>query len=277
MQRRFFLRYAAALMIPAAASMGGINMAQAQAPKLAGFPVKPIKLLVAFPVGGAADQTMRSLAAKAAHILGQPVLVENQPGTGSALLVKQLKASAADGYTLAQIPAAGSRPASSAGKSSPALTDDVAYVINVSGYAMGFVLSPDSPLTSWGNFSGWAQAYLGKLVYGAASPPLTLDLVVHKLGQKLLQLLDEGHASLSGSLVAHTDPMDELLAAKGLVGAQRQLPDAPTFKDLGVGLVKNAPFGIGAPRGTPPAVVKRLHDAFQLAMTQTSYTTTLLG
>lgn len=276
MQRRFFLRYAAALMIPAVASMGGVNMAQAQAPKLAGFPAKPIKLLVAFPVGGSGDQTMRSLAAKAAHILGQPVLVENRPGAGSALLVKQLKASAADGYTLAQIPAAQSQSASSAGKSGPALADEVTYVINVTGYAMGFVLSPDSPLTSWGNFSGWVQAYLGKLVYGAASPPLTLDLVAQKIGQKVQQLLYEGSASLSGSLVAHADPIDALLASKGL-GAPRQLPDAPTFKDLGLGLVKNAPFGIGAPRGTPPAVVKRLHDAFQLALTQTSYTTTLLG
>ena len=276
MQRRFFLRYAAALIIPAVASMGGINMAQAQVPKLAGFPAKPIKLLVTFPVGGSADQTMRSLAAKAAHILGQPVLVENRPGADSARLVRQLKASAADGYTLAQIPAVQGRAASSAGKGSPALADEVAYVINVTGYEMGFVLSADSPLSSWGNFSGWAQAYLGKLIYGVASPPLTLDLVAHKLGQKLLQLLDEGRAGLSGSLAAHTDPIDELLAAKGL-GAQRQLPDAPTFKDLGLGLVKNAPFGIGAPRGTPPAVVKRLHDAFQLAMTQTSYTATLRG
>ena len=43
-------------------------------------------------------------------------------------------------------------------------------------------------------------------------------------------------------------------------------PDAPTLKELGLDMVQNSPFGIGAPKGTPPAVVKRLHDAFKQAM-----------
>ena len=60
-------------------------------------------------------------------------------------------------------------------------------------------------------------------------------------------------------------------------GAERlaKFPDAPTLKELGLGLVQNSPFGIGAPKGTPPAVIKRLHDAFKQAMEQESYVTAL--
>ncbi len=60
-------------------------------------------------------------------------------------------------------------------------------------------------------------------------------------------------------------------------GEQRlaKFPQAPALKELGLGLVQNSPFGIGAPRGTPADVVKRLHDAFKAAMEQESYTTAL--
>jgi len=50
-----------------------------------------------------------------------------------------------------------------------------------------------------------------------------------------------------------------------------KFPDAPTLKELGINIVQNSPFGIGAPRGTPPEVVKRLHDAFKTAMEEPSY------
>lgn len=53
-------------------------------------------------------------------------------------------------------------------------------------------------------------------------------------------------------------------------GEQRlpKFPDAPTLKELGLALAQNSPFGLGAPRDTPPALVQRLHDAFKQAMEQ---------
>ena len=50
-----------------------------------------------------------------------------------------------------------------------------------------------------------------------------------------------------------------------------KFPDAPTLRELGINIVQNSPFGIGAPRGTPPEVVQRLHDAFKRAMEDPSY------
>jgi tripartite-type tricarboxylate transporter receptor subunit TctC len=48
-------------------------------------------------------------------------------------------------------------------------------------------------------------------------------------------------------------------------------PDVPTLKELGIDIVQNSPFGIAAPRGTPPDVVAKLHDAFKKAMEEPSY------
>ena len=93
MRRRSLIQIAAASV--AAASLG----VHAQA-----FPSKPIKLVIAFPAGGPTDITMRQLADNAGKILGQPVIVENKPGAGGTLPAQLLQTSAADGYTVAQIP-----------------------------------------------------------------------------------------------------------------------------------------------------------------------------
>jgi len=54
-----------------------------------------------------------------------------------------------------------------------------------------------------------------------------------------------------------------------------KFPDAPTLKELGIDIVQNSPFGIGAPKGTPPEVVRKLHDAFKQAMEEPSYVAAL--
>ena len=282
MQRRYLIQSAAAL---AASSL--VQQASAQA-----FPNKPIKLLVAFPAGGPTDITMRSLADNASKILGQPVIVENKPGAGGTLPAQQLQSAAADGYTLAQIPLGVFRlPYTTKINWDP--IKDISYVLNVTGYAFGLVVPADSPLKSWTHFVGWAKANPGKLSYGSTgtmtSPHLTMELIAQKLGLELLHVPYKGSADLmqsilGGNIMAAADSTGfapQVAAGKLRVlntwGEQRleKFPDAPTLKELGLGMVQNSPFGIGAPRGTPPEVVKRLHDSFKKAMEEASYITAL--
>ena len=256
------------------------------------FPSKPIKLLIAFPAGGPTDITMRSLADGASKILGQPVIVDNKPGAGGTLPAQTLQTSPADGYTLAQIPLGVFRlPYTTKINWDP--VKDISYVLNVTGYAFGLVVPPDSPLKSWTHFVGWAKANPGKLTYGSTgtltSPHLTMELIAQKLGLELLHVPYKGSADLmqaimGGHIMAAADstgfaPLVESgkLRVLNTWGATRlaKFPDAPTLKELGLDLVQNSPFGIGAPKGTPPAVVKRLHDAFKQAMEQESYKTAL--
>ncbi|MES3012033.1 MAG: tripartite tricarboxylate transporter substrate binding protein [Pseudomonadota bacterium] len=283
MRRRQLVQLAgAALVVPAF----GL---QAQADT---FPVKPIKLVIAFPAGGPTDITMRALADNASKILGQPVVVENKPGAGGTLPAQGLQTAPADGYTLAQIPLGVFRlPYTTKISWDP--VKDISYVLNVTGYAFGLVVPADSQLRTWTHFVAWAKANPGKLSYGSTgtltSPHLTMELVAQKLGLELLHVPYKGSADLmqavlGGHVMAASDstgfaPQVEAgrLRVLNTWGAERlaKFPDAPTLKELGLDIVQNSPFGIGAPKGTPPAVVKRLHDAFKQAMEMDSYKTAL--
>ena len=282
MQRRHLLQTAAALTVP-----GLAHLAQAQT-----FPYKPIKLVIAFPAGGPTDVTMRVLADNASKTLGQAVIVENKPGAGGTLPAQQLQTSAADGYTVAQIPLGVFRlPYTTKMTWDP--IKDLAYVLNVTGYAFGLVVPTDSPLKTWTHFVGWAKANPGKLSYGSTgtmtSPHLTMELIAQKLGLELLHVPYKGSADLmqsilGGNIMAAADstgfaPQVEAgkLRVLNTWGAERlaKFPDAPTLKELGLDMVQNSPFGIAAPRDTPPAVVKRLHDGFKQAMEMDSYKTAL--
>ena len=268
----------------AAASVAAPSLAFAQS----GFPNKPIRLVIAFSAGGPTDITMRQLADNAGKILGQTVVVENKPGAGGTLPAQQLQTSAPDGYTLAQIPLGVFRlPYTTKINWDP--VKDINYVINVTGYAFGIVAPVDGPLKSWQDFVAWAKANPGKLSYGSTgtltSPHLTTELIAQKLGLKLLHIPFAGSAPLNqalmgGHVMAGADstgfaPLVQSGKFKVLNtwGEKRlaKFPDAPTLKELGLDIVQNSPFGIGAPRDTPPDVVRRLHDAFKRAMEEPSY------
>ena len=282
MQRRHIIQWGAAALT--AVSLG---TASAQS-----FPAKPVKLVIAFPAGGPTDISMRVLADNASKILGQPVIVENKPGAGGTLPAQALQTAQPDGYTLAQIPLGVFRlPYTTKINWDP--VKDISYVLNVTGYAFGIVVPADSPLKTWTHFVAWAKANPGKLSYGSTgtmtSPHLTTELIAQKLGIELLHVPYKGsadlmQATLGGQLMAAADstgfaPQVEAgkLRVLNTWGAERlaKFPDAPTLKELGLDIVQNSPFGIGAPKGTPAPVVKRLHDAFKQAMEQDSYKTPL--
>ncbi len=284
MQRRHLLQTAAALAVPLLATQA---TAQVQ-----NFPTRSIKLVIAFPAGGPTDITMRVLADNASKILGQPVVVENKPGAGGTLPALQLQSSAADGYTVGQIPLGVFRlPYTTKINWDP--VKDITYVLNVTGYAFGVVVPADSPLKTWADFVAWAKANPGKLSYGSTgtmtSPHLTMELIAQKLDLDLLHIPYKGSADLMQSIMGNnlmaaadsTGFAPQVQAGKLRVlntwGAERlaKFPDAPTLKELGLDIVQNSPFGIGAPKGTSPEVVKRLHDAFKQAMEQDNYKTAL--
>ena len=281
MQRRHLLQLAAATLAVSSAA------AWAQT-----FPVRPIKLVIAFPAGGPTDITMRQLAENASKILGQPVIIDNKPGAGGTLPAQALQTAQPDGYTLAQMPLGVFRlPYTTKINWDP--VKDINYVINVTGYAFGIVVPADSPFKTWADFVAYAKANPGKLTYGSTgtftSPHLTTELIAQKAGIQLQHVPYKGSADLmlatvSGQLMAAADstgfaPQVEAgkLRVLNTWGDKRlaKFPDAPTLKELGYDTVQNSPFGIGAPKGTPPEVVQKVHDAFKKAMEEPSYVAAL--
>ncbi|MBT2321772.1 tripartite tricarboxylate transporter substrate binding protein [Variovorax paradoxus] len=256
------------------------------------FPSRPIKLVIAFPAGGPTDITMRQLAENASKIIGQPIVVENKPGAGGTLPAQALQTAPADGYTIAQIPLGVFRlPYTTKINWDP--VKDISYVINVTGYAFGIAVPADSPIKNWNDFVAYAKANPGKLTYGSTgtmtSPHLTTELIAQQVGIQLQHVPYKGSADLAQAvlgnhLMAIADstgfaPLVEAgkLRVLNTWGEKRlaKFPDAPTLKELGIDIVQNSPFGVGAPKGTPPEVVKKLHDAFKQAMEEPSYVTAL--
>lgn len=277
MHRRDILRWSAIAAVP---------FARANAQQ--DFPSRPIKLIIAFPAGGPTDATMRVLADNAGKVFGQPVIVDNKPGAGGSLPAQALQTAQPDGYTIGQIPLGVFRlPYTTKIGWDP--VKDIAYVINVTGYAFGVVVPADSPFRNWSDLVTWARAHPGELSYGSTgtftSPHLTMELIAQKLGLQLLHVPYKGSADLTqamlgGQLMAAADstgfaPLVESgrLRVLNTWGDRRldKFPDAPTLKELGLDIVQNSPFGIGAPKGTPAGIVRKLHDGFKTAMEQPNY------
>ncbi len=277
MQRRHLIQAAAASAV--ASPLAAFSQA---------FPAKPIKMMIGFSPAGPTDITMRQLAESASKHLGQQVVVENRAGAGGVLPAAALQTSAADGYTIAQIPLGVFRmPYTTKINWHP--VKDIQYILNVTGYAFGIVVPADSQLKTWTHFVGWAKANPGRLSYASTgqltSPHLTTELIAQQLGIQLNHVPFKGSADLAtaisgGHIMAAADSTGFApLVQAGKVrvlntwGEKRleKFPDAPTLKELGLNIVQNSPFGVGAPRGTPPEVVARLHDAFKKAMEEPSY------
>lgn len=247
------------------------------------FPSQPIKLYVAFSAGGPTDITMRVLAENASKVIGQPVVVENKAGAGGTLPAQALQTAKPDGYTIGQTPLGIFRlPYTTNLTWDP--VKDLSYIINITGYAFGVVVPADSPLKTWGHFVAWAKANPGKLTYGSTgtltSPHLTMEDISMRTGMELSHIPYKGSADLMQSLMGghimaaadSTGFAPYVQAGKLRVlctwGDKRlpKFPDVPTLKELGIPIVQKSPYGLAAPKNTPPEVIKRLHDVFKQAM-----------
>ena len=252
------------------------------------FPTRPIKLVVAFPAGGPTDITLRQLAENAGKVLGQPVIVENRPGASGSLPAAQLQSTAADGYTLAQLPMSVMRlPFTTGLKWNP--VEDLSYIINVTGYAFCMVASPQSGLKSWDEVVAWAKANPGRLTLGNTgtytSPHVTSAIIAQQLGLDVVHVPYKGsselmRATMAGEVMVAADTsavipyVDQGRMVALNVWTEKRLPtlpNTPTLLELGLPTTQYSPFGLVAPKGTPAQVQARLHDAFKQAMEMDSY------
>jgi len=254
----------------------------------ADFPTRPIRLLVGFPAGGPTDITMRVIAENAGKILGQPVIIENKPGAGGTLPASTVVTSQPDGYTVGQSPLGIFRMPYTQKMTWDPLKD-LTYVINLTGYTFGLTVPVASPFKTWQDFVAYAKANPGKITYGSAggnltSPHLTMERIAEAAGIQVTHVPYKGSADLAqallgGHVMAAADssafvPYVEGNKARLLnVWSEKRMarfPEVPTLRELGINIVQTSPYGLVAPKGTPPDVVKKLHDAFKKALEEKS-------
>ncbi|MBC8057661.1 MAG: tripartite tricarboxylate transporter substrate binding protein [Rhizobiales bacterium] len=261
------------LGVTALASAAGASAADA-------WPDKPLRLIVPFPPGGAADTIGRLVAARLGERLGQTVNVENRAGAGTIIAAQAAATAAPDGYTLSLAtsgqlainPALHAKlPYDPVKSFAPvALVATTAYVISVNA---------ESPITSLEALIAEAKREPGKLAYSSCGN----GTVCHLTGELLKSTaeIDLLHVPFAGSApavsallgnqvqvasdtVAIQAPQIRAGKLRGLAisSAQRSpvLPDVPTAAEAGLpAFIADSWFGIVVPADTPLGVIQRLN------------------
>jgi tripartite-type tricarboxylate transporter receptor subunit TctC len=271
------------IMLAAAAAATLGRAAQAAA----GFPDRPVRLVVAFPPGGNVDFTARLLSPGLSQALGQPVVVDNRPGAGGIVGTEAVARARPDGYLLllgstgplSLFPVAmSSLPYDSPRDFAPI---GVAYRVPIVMMA-----SPRLPVRDLAEFVAYAKARKGQLSAGTAGigsgAHLAIELFNAGTGAGILHVPYRGTGPAINDLIAGTIPLvfDQLssalplhadgrarILAIGSAARSPTLPEVPSFREAG--LVERelaTTLGLLAPAGTPPEVVERLRAALAAAM-----------
>ena len=268
--------------VVAIAAMAAALLAIAGGAAAQGYPSRTITLICPWPAGGGTDLHLRKISEIASKGLGQTIIVENRPGgsgmNGPANMAKTAKP---DGYTISQLAITAFRVPHMQKVDWDPLAD-FSYIIGVSGYTFGVVVKADSPFKSFQELVDYARTNPGKLSYGTPGTGTSLHLAMEEIAVKAnVQFLhvpfkgqaDSAQALMGGHIMAQVDSTGwgrqvdagtfRLLAT---LGDRRTRWNAPTVKELGIDTVSNSPYGFVGPKGMAPEVVKRLHDAFKVAM-----------
>ena len=250
----------------------------------AAFPAAPVKVLVGFPPGTAADIATRAVAEQMARQLGQPVVVENRAGAGSNIAAKAVATAAPDGYSLFAVTIANTINASFPGATSVDPLKEFVPVTLIGNVPNVLVVHPSLNVNTLQELVQTAKTK--DLSYGSSgigtAPHLSGELFSIMTGAKLV------HVPYKGSTPAVTDllggqvqlmfaPASSVLQhvragklkALAVTSPRRTsiAPDLPTLDELGLkGFETSVWTGLVVPVGTPPAVVARLRTAAHAAL-----------
>ena len=280
-------------LVASAATLAGFGIGLATAPVAwaqSGWPSKPIKLVVNFPPGGAADTLARLVSPALAEGLGQPVVVENRGGSGGNLGADAVAKSAADGYTL--LMASGGTMSINPHIYTRMPFDPARDLVPVSGVArvsVYLVCRPDLPAANVQEFIALLRARPGKLSYGSpgngSSPHLAAEMMKAQTGTFAVHVPYRGAAPalndlLGGQIDFAFDPGIGLqhvrtgrlrLLAVGSPQRSPLFPQTPTLAESGLpGFDADSFFGIYAPAGTPADIVDRLSKEVARALASTT-------
>jgi tripartite-type tricarboxylate transporter receptor subunit TctC len=244
------------------------------------YPSKPVRIIVPFGAGSTIDIFGRTIAPKLTEALGQQVIVENRAGAGGAIGLDVTAKAPKDGYTLA-IGASG--PLAINPGLDPRLpwdpVRDFAPVTQIASGPLVIVTHPAVPAKSLKELIVLSKARPGKLSYGSpgigTSNHLAGELLNIAAGINLIHVPYKGNAeALTDLLGGQIDMVPTGIApalphvqagklrAIAVTGSRRSpiMPDLPTVGESGLpGAEVNVWYGMVAPVGTPPEIIKRLN------------------
>jgi tripartite-type tricarboxylate transporter receptor subunit TctC len=270
MKYRTFARAATALLL---SLTGAFATAQP-------YPAKPIRFIVSFPPGGAADTIGRAVAQPLQEALGQPVVVENRSGANGNIAAEYVSKSPADGYTL--LMSSGGTVSINPYLYAKMPFDPVKDIVPVAAAARVLVFLEVNPQKVKANsakeFLDYVKKNPGKLTFGSpgngSSPHLAAEMMKVQANLFATHIPYRGAAPalqdlLGGQIDFMFDPGIGLTHVKAgklkllAVGTPKrvpQFPDVPTMDEVGLkGFDADTWFGFYAPAGTPQPVIAKLN------------------
>jgi tripartite-type tricarboxylate transporter receptor subunit TctC len=267
----------------------GVAMASvASAPSVMGqsYPVQPVKVLIGFGPGSAADILARLVGKQMEVSLGQPIVIENRPGNSSMIAAETVARAPADGYTLFMATIANTlNPAET--KSSFNLAKALAPVTLLGIVPNVLVAHPSVPANNLAELIALAKSKPETLTFGssgyATASYMAAELFNEKAGTKIPMVpyqggsnqavsdLLAGRITLMFNVAATLAPQIEAGRLKAFAVAQSRrasiMPDVPTLSEAGMtGYDAGIWIGLLAPAGTPPEIIEKLSAAANAAL-----------
>ena len=262
------------LALIVAAGAGGLAPAHAQ-----DYPARTIRIVVPFSPGGAVDGPTRVIAQELGRRLGQSVVVENKPGAGATIGSEFVAKSAPDGYTLLLASQTNAISASLYAKLNFNPIDDFAPISLIGREPGVLVVHPSLPARTVSELIDLVKKKPGQVDFASSGNGSGQHLFAAMLMS--MAHIKMNHVPYRGSGQATTDLLGGQvpvsvpgvagmlghikagkLRALAVTGVNRspQLPDVPTLAESGVpGYSAYVWMGLLAPRGTPAAIIERLH------------------
>jgi tripartite-type tricarboxylate transporter receptor subunit TctC len=250
------------------------------------YPSQPIKIMIGFGPGSAADILARLVGKSMEVNLGQPIVVENRPGNSSMIAAETVARAPADGYTLFMATIANTlNPAET--KSNFNLGRDMAPIALLGIVPNVLVANPSVPANNLQELIALAKSKPDSLTFGssgfATASHMAAELFNEKAGTKILTVpyqggsnqavsdLLSGRITLMFNVAATLAPHVEAGKLKAFAVAQSKrasiMPDVPTLAEAGMtGFDAGIWIGLLAPAGTPPAIIEKLSVAANEAL-----------
>ena len=250
------------------------------------FPIKPVRVIIAFPAGSATDIIGRVITQKMSEYWGQAVIADNRGGAGGSIAYSIAAKAAPDGYTLIINSSAHAINPSMYAKLPYDTRKDFVDIMRLVGQPNVLVVQPGSPIKSMSAFLAEARAKPGSINFAFAGLGSGTHLNLEKF--KLASKVDVTPVAYKGSGEAINDVMGgrvhtyfapisagisfiraNRLRALAVTSAQRssQLPDVPTIAESGVpGFEFMLWFGLWGPAGMPQPILDKVWTDFNRAL-----------
>ena len=241
------------------------------------YPTRPVRIIVGFPAGIAPDIVARVVGQALSDRLGQQFVVENRPGAGSNIGTEIVVRAPPDGYTLLLAVSSGAINATLYSNLSFSYVHDLAPVGMIGLGPFVMVVNPKLPTKNVPEFIAYAKANPGKINMASQGT----GLASHLMGElfKMMAGVNLVHVPYAGNFTADllrgqvqvafvpiTNVIEYMRDARlrplAVTTATRVefLPDVPAMSEFLPGYDATGWNGIGAPRGTPSAIIDKLNN-----------------